>query len=267
MRLRPRYSATAITVAAVTLTVAVCGCTAPKPVTTSSGPGPSPRSAAAADPASVAPATGCQVQRGDVLSSSDMRGYTQFVGFPRMALPLKSRVGYPLWFQRDYLCGELYGFITNAALTGRYRQENNARARELNYRIQKYPYVPLTGSIVARLPHDVFEVYEALYEFSTSRASAAFLQRTSQGSLLARPLTIPGLPSGTVAIQHSMGLQRAVDEQAIFLGIHIGDFAVTVSFQGGRLLAWNDVQPYWHALAAHLPEVGRSANIPEGSGT
>ena len=246
---RARYPVTAVIVIAVTLTALLSACSASAPA---GRPALTPTSSSPAA-AVAARGAGCQVQRGDILSASDMPGYTQFVGYPRMALPVKSRVGFPLWFERDYLCGELYGFITNVALTGPYRQENNARALQLHYPIQKYPYVPLTGSIVAGLPHNVFEVYEAVYQFSTSKAAVAFLQVTSQGSLLPRTLTIHGLPRGTIVVQHSLGMQPNVDESAIFLGIHIGDYAITVSFQGGRSLAWNDVQPYWHALAAILP--------------
>jgi hypothetical protein len=251
MRRRLRYPVTALTVIAVTLAAVLSACSAPGTAARTAGPGQALPSATAASPAGNA--AGCQVRRGDIVSASDMPGYTQFVGYPNMALPVKSRIGFPLWFQRDYLCGELYGFITNVALTGPYRQQNNARARQLHYPIQKYPYVPLTGSIVSGLPHNVLEVYEAVYQFSAAKAATAFLQLTSQGSLLPRTLTIAGLPHGTIVIQHSLGLQPNVDESAIFVGVHIGDYAITVSFQGGRSLDWADVQPYWHALAAVLP--------------
>lgn len=254
MRRRSRFQLAAVIVIAVTLAAGLSACSASAPAARSAGPARAAASAPAANPAGAAAGgAGCQVQRRDILSALELPGYSQFVGYPRMALPVKSRVGFPLWFQHDYLCGELYGFITNVALTGRYRQENNARARQLHYPIQKYPYVPLTGSIVTGLPHRVLEVYEAVYQFSLPTAAAAFLQLTSQGSLLPHPLTIRGLPRGTIVIQHSLGLQPNVDESAIFLGIQRGDYAITVSFQGGRSLAWDDVQPYWHALAAILP--------------
>jgi hypothetical protein len=65
--------------------------------------------------------------------------------------------GHPSSLQLQYVCGEFNGFIANIALTGVYRQENNERARQFGYPLEKWPFTPLNGQIVEQHKHRVLE--------------------------------------------------------------------------------------------------------------
>lgn len=64
--------------------------------------------------------------------------------------------------EKEFECGAFEGYIVRNALHGKYRRENNAFARRMNYPIRKWPYVPLRGEIVQDEPTSVLEIYEGL---------------------------------------------------------------------------------------------------------
>lgn len=214
---------------------------------------------AACGPTSANTATGCRVARNAILTAADLPSYTQFVAVPRMEPPVRPAPGSPLPLQRQYICGSFYGFIADPALRGRYRQEDDTRARRLGYTVGKWPLVPLTGSIVTQLRHQVLEIYEGLYQFTSPRAVAAFLSEQSGPGTRARlvrgfpdkKLPIQPLP-GAIVIAHTLGPQPSVFEHSIFIGVPIGNFALTLSIQGGQELTWRDAYPYWQMVKSHL---------------
>jgi hypothetical protein len=219
---------------------------------------PGPAAPARQHVAASAPAR-CEVRSNDFTVA--LQGFTKFLTLGKTTLPIQSRAGHPLLFQKQYICGEFTGLITNLALSGKYRKENNARARQLGYTLGKWPLVPLTGSIVRQQRHHILEIYEGIYQFTSGWPSAAFLKAegsTETGIVggLAQSLEPRNLPvhpaPGAVVTERSLGPQKASDERAIYVGLRINSFAVTLSFQGGRSLGWNDVISYWNAAKSRL---------------
>lgn len=194
----------------------------------------------------------CRMRRPDFLSPSDLSGFTQFVVFPDEALPVHSEPRHPLPFERDYVCGSFYGFITDIALSGSYRRENNAHARQLGYPIKKFPYVPLTGSIVSQQPHRVLEVYEGIYQFRTVTAASAFF-RLGANEYPSGRLHPGGVPRGSVVSRQVLGQNPRADESQFYVQAQISNFVLTASIQGGRSLSWSDAEPYWQAIARRAP--------------
>jgi hypothetical protein len=184
----------------------------------------------------------CLLRR-NALLGPDVPGFAAFVAFPDVSLPVRSVTTHPLWFQRDYVCGRYYGFVITAALKGRYRQQNNATAKAVHYPIGKWPYVPLTGNIVAQLRHRVLEIYEGVYQFRSVAAARAYLM-VVRGGTPATPVTA-SMPGSFEATSSVLGPDRGTDEHVIRVSGRMGAVDVTASLQGGQSLTWRDVGPYW----------------------
>jgi hypothetical protein len=199
------------------------------------------------------PATSCQLGRAALLGPR-LPGFAAFVGFSQVSLPVRSVTAHPLWFQRDYVCGRYYGFVTTAALRGAYRRQNNATARAAGYPIRKWPYVPLAGGIVTRLRHGVLEIYEGVYQFRSAAAAHAYLRVVRGGPATTRVTgaTIPGSFTATSTV---LGPHPGTDEHVIRVTGQVGTFDVTASLQGGQSLAWPDVRPYWQQTWNRLERI------------
>lgn len=244
----------AVVIAAVILAAAVASCSAGRA-------SPGGRAVTAAS------RTRCAVATSDFITAGRLPGYTQFVTANDRILPVASLPGQPARFAGSYVCGQFRGLITDLALRGTYRQQNNARARRLGYTLGKWPLVPLTGAIVSQQDHRVFEIYEGIYQFSSPSSSAAFLRATSDNGQdnviagLARQMEGHSLAvkpaRGAVVIEHPLGPDRTADELAIYVGLPLGDFVVTLSFQGGDALDWRDVSQYWNTSRSLLATIGK----------
>jgi hypothetical protein len=199
----------------------------------------------------------CRVTRSDLLTPAQVPGFTQFVAAPRSQLPVHGPpFGGAPSFVRDYVCGEFYGFITDRALTGIYRQQNTALFRRYGYQPGKWPYVPLRGQIVADLSHQVLEIYESLYQFTAAAAVRTWLPVTENSSPYPMHRLALTLAPGAVVIALLMGPDPATDEHAIYIAIPDGDYAVELLIQGGRSLTWADVRTYWERLAPRVSALG-----------
>lgn len=198
----------------------------------------------------------CRLIRGDLLTPAQVPGFTQFVAGPQASLPVHYLAGNPPKYVQEFTCGESYGFITNRALTGIYRQQNTSYFEHYGYRPGKWPYVPLRGQIVADLSHQVLEIYETLYQFTTPSAVRAYLPITENSAYPMRRLALPLAP-GAVVIAHQLGPDPATYEHAIYIAIPQGNYAVELEIQGGRSLTWADAEPYWKELAPLVSALGR----------
>ena len=70
------------------------------------------------------------------------------------------------------------------------------------------------------------------------------------------PHSLPVHPApGAVVTERLLGPQKSSDERAIYVGLQIKDFAVTLSFQGGQSLDWPDVISYWDAARSRLTAI------------
>ena len=178
----------------------------------------------------VIPATSCNLRRAALLGP-DVPGFAAFVGFSQVSLPVRSVTAHPLWFQRDYVCGRYYGFVTTAALRGVYRRENNATARAARYPIRKWPYVPLTGEIVARLRHSVRDIRGRVPVPLGRRRPRILL--VVRGGPATTPVTETAIPGSFVATSTVLRPDPA-DEHVIRVTGQIGAFEITASLQGGQ---------------------------------
>lgn len=197
----------------------------------------------------------CRVTRNNLLTSGQLPGFTQFVTGPHAVLPVHYLASSEPQFVREYVCGEFYGFITDRALTGIYRQQNTKYFEHYGYRPGKWPYVPLRGQIVADLSHQVLEIYESLYQFTAATARKAYLRITENSPYSMRRLTLTPAP-GAVVIAHLLGPDPAAAEHAIYIAIPRGDYAIGLEIQGGRSLTWADVEDYWKKLAPRVLALG-----------
>jgi hypothetical protein len=220
-------------------------------------------------PARVTAAAGplrCDGAGRALIPAARLRGFTELVAMPDAALPVHWSGRHPLPFAGRYQCGQFRGFVTGLAMAGRYRRQNDQRARRLGYTLGKWPLVPLTGAIVAQRKHQVLEIYEGAYQFSSASAAAAFLRAESGGGqvpilagealrLQPHPLAVTPAP-GAVVTERLLGPHAAADERAIYVGLRTGGLALTLSFQGGQALSWRDVSPYWQMEKAQLAAIG-----------
>jgi hypothetical protein len=187
----------------------------------------------------------CPVPAQAFLRPADVPRLARFLDYRHVdQLPIHTQPLHPLWFVKKYSCGRYYGFIARAALRGRFRAENNASARSAGYPIQKWPYVPLTGAIVTALPHNVFEVYEAAYRF-TSVAAARAYANVLRHNFRDYALPAGALPAGFSAGTALLGSNRRTSERQIGVVGQLANVAVTVWLQGGEQLSWPDVAGYW----------------------
>jgi hypothetical protein len=201
-----------------------------------------------------------------LIPAARLPGFAELVTMPDAALPVHWSGRHPLPFAGRYLCGQFHGFVTGLAMTGKYRRQDDERARRLGYTLGKWPLVPLTGAIVAQRKHQVLEIYEGAYQFSSASAAAAFLRAQSGGSqvpvlageaLRLQPHSLAVTPApGAVVTERPLGPHAATDERAIYVGLRTGGLALTLSFQGGQALSWRDVSPYWQMEKAQLAAIG-----------
>lgn len=134
--------------------------------------------------------------------------------------------------------------ISALIMYGRYRAQDDALARGLGYVTGKWPLLPYQGSAVSNLPHGIFETYEEIYQFRSSKAAATWLDDLRATP---NPNDIPGLllPPSFIARSEVMGSDNGLDEHEIAIGGQHGNELIFVSFRGGKKLAWNDINKIW----------------------
>jgi hypothetical protein len=162
-----------------------------------------------------------------------------------MQWPGTSLPGHPGSLQLQYVCGEFNGFIASIALTGVYRQENNERARQFGYPLEKWPYTPLNGQIV---------------EQGTGKP----FHSIAPAQVDDRQLTVSPLPGSVVTTEYE-GADIPSDESIITIRAPMDTYAVTLTLQGGTDLDWSDVLPYWIKINSLLkPLEGGRSPVPAG---
>jgi hypothetical protein len=199
-------------------------------------------------------------------AAAQLPGFTEYWTIPHMKFPGRPRPGGPPPpLETDYVCGVVAGFLANISLTGKYRQENNAWARNLGYTIGKWPYTPLSGSIVGQQRHKALEVYVSLFQFTSDRAATAYADPPTRGPvatgglafrLRSRPLHVLSLP-GAVAYTQPLGTNPAQYEVDITVRLPLRDFVLVLGLRGGESFNWTDAAPFWKkAYAMTAPLLG-----------
>jgi hypothetical protein len=260
---RRHWAADVVSLAIVALATAACQSTS-----VAQSPHSKP---VAATRASAAPTTstsaGCGAERRFLPTESDLPGFTQYVEYPNMGWPGTSALGHPNIFQLQYVCGEFNGFITNIALTGVYRQENNEQARKVGDTPGRWPITPLSGQIIQQNLHCVLEIYVTLFQFKSPQVAAQYVATGKPIKVLAglalqyddREIPVEPLPGALVTTEYE-GADIPSDESQITIRAPIGAYVITLDLQGGTDLDWSDVLPYWIKINSLLKPLESGGN-------
>ena len=78
-----------------------------------------------------------------MLTSHDMPEFFQDTRITHSLLPgSHGLVMHPRWDTTQYVCGQIYEFLSDVIMYGKYRAQNNALSRSLGYPIGKVPLLP-----------------------------------------------------------------------------------------------------------------------------
>jgi hypothetical protein len=207
-------------------------------------------------------ARACIVTPQVVLQSAQLPGFVSFVAFPHAQLPgSHGLANHPLWMYTQFQCGIFYGFLAKIILTGKYRQQDDALARSLHYKLGKWPLVPFYGDVISERPHAVLEIYEDIYEFRSAKAASEWLQGRRYVPGGAHNLSVPGLPPGYVVRTGVAGPDDGKHEHEIGVNGQTGSLIIEMGFQGGKLLSWTDVNQLWNSAWARIQRTTQSRNL------
>ncbi len=209
-------------------------------------------------PAAAGHRARCVLSMSTLPAPAAFPGFTEYTTLPDMRFPAQpGRDSPPSPLEREYVCGDVAGFLTNISLTGKYRQQNNARAEGLGYAIGKWPYTPLSGSIVGQQRRRVLEIYVSVFQFTSARAAMSYADPPAGPAMTGglgyrlrpRPLHDLSLP-GAVAFAQPLGTKPAEDEVDITVRLPLKDFVLVLGLRGGESFDWADAAPYWNRIYA-----------------
>lgn len=188
------------------------------------------------------PTRTCTLSEESKLSESDFVGFEQFVDEKWQQPPVKDveGSGSELDYVKDFTGGWIRGFVTEAAVTGSYREDLDQRARAIGYTVGKWPYVPLVGDIVAQLGRPL-EVYESLTEYTSvgaaqSWASALRADRINDGGDV---LTLPDMPQGSITTASVLGPNDGEHERDVEVVVPLRSGVLRLDIQGSPTREWD----------------------------
>lgn len=188
-----------------------------------------------------------------MLTRTEMPGFFQDALIKNSQLPgSHGLAGHPRWDTTQYVCGQIYGFLADTIMYGKYRAQDNALARSLGYPIGKIPLLPYEGPAVTQLPHRVFQADEEVFQFRSAKAAATWLADGRWSPAPRHPLPGLPLPRGFLAIPGVAGPDNGRDQHGIGISGQRGDLVIVVSFNGGKDLAWADVKALWSRAYTRL---------------
>lgn len=175
--------------------------------------------------------TSCFTRADAFLTTRDLGAFTQFHDETDHVAPFKHEAGTNPPLVTEFRVSRMKGFITNLALHGKYRKENDRLARSLGYRIGKWPLVPLQGTIVRDHP-GILEAYETHYVWRSLKGARANLTwvRSSVALTPSSAATVTPFP-----VHLGNDAFGAVTRPVNRAGLHEGTVDVAVRF-GKRVL-------------------------------
>jgi hypothetical protein len=250
---RPR----AVVVAFLGVFAGLCACGSSNALGGTAAPG----STSPAAPSAPAPkrTTSCLDAPGVMINDALLPGFTPYIPVSLTPFPFTGMAPGPVYVV-DFVRGYMHGFLIDAALTGRYRAENDARTRAGNGTVQQWPIVPLSGSIVHEIPGPL-EVYEWLWDFGVPSAAQAWLTDRKQNQIMSQYPQImspAAAPPGFVVYRHVLITYPSDDEHAVTAFGVRGSIGLTLTVQGGDHLSWADARPLVTAAESAL-----SASCPK----
>lgn len=119
----------------------------------------------------------CETGTRAFVSGRDLRGMTRFQDIRFSSSPFGGFVistkGVPVII--EFREERLIGYITDMAIHGRYRSENDHQQRVQGNRVLKWPSVPLKGDIVTLSPRRILEWYEIITSYRGADAAVMHL--------------------------------------------------------------------------------------------
>jgi hypothetical protein len=180
------------------------------------------------------------------MATDQLPGFISMFDASNVPLPgSHGEANHPASDVAQYVCGLSNGFVSQVIMYGKYRAQDNALARKLGYSIGEFPLLPVIGPVVSALPHGVFEAYEEVFQFRSASAAATWLSGARWEPTPPQDLADVSLPVGFVARAGTSGPNDGKHEHGIGISGQIGTDVIVVSFNGGRLLSWSDVQHFW----------------------
>jgi hypothetical protein len=188
-----------------------------------------------------------------MLTPQDMPEFYQLDRITHSQLPGSHGLPFhPRWDTTQYVCGQIYDFLADVIMYGKYRAQDNALARSLGYPIGKVPLLPYEGAAVTQLPHGVFQASEEIFQFRSAKAAAMWLADGRSSPTPWHALAGAPLPRGFLAIPGVSGPDNGRDQHGIGISGTHGDLVIVVSFNGGEDLDWADVKAIWSRAYTHL---------------
>lgn len=123
----------------------------------------------------------CTLDASGFLPASALPGFTQMLDQHLSAAPIKG--GVPGAAQglavTDFSVGRVVGYLSDEAIDGPDRAQEDAYARSLGYPTGRIPLVPLSGPIVRDSP-GLLEVYESVLVYHSDSGAEAFVKWLTQ---------------------------------------------------------------------------------------
>lgn len=137
--------------------------------------------------------------------------------------------------------GRLEGLLASVALASKYKSEQEARARALNYPVGKWPLLPLQGKVVAENP-GALEIYQANWDFRSADDSKAFFsdivrsltQTTDKSEVQLGPINLPGSDQAFGVMFSNPNVES---EQSLDIDFRVSGTVVQVGIRGGQSLS------------------------------
>jgi hypothetical protein len=171
-----------------------------------------------------------------MLDAADLGEFTMFGDGPVETLGLHGIGPHPI--DSAFRGGWSRMWITTMVLSGPYRDENDALARQFGSPIDELPLVPLQGSIVADHPKDPLEVYERVFEFIDAAWASEWLD-IARGSVRPQGPSLIALNDARLGdeaqamVEPGQVIGSTATESMILVEARVGDTVVALTVRGG----------------------------------
>ncbi|MGH7686784.1 MAG: hypothetical protein ACREN2_08210 [Candidatus Dormibacteria bacterium] len=182
----------------------------------------------------------CALETSAFLPASALSGFTQIVDLHLSGAPIKGGApgATPMLAVSDFASGRMIGYLSNEAIDGPDRAQEDALSRSLGHPPGRFPEVPLSGAIVRDSP-GLLEAYEFALVYHSERGAQDFV-RWFSGSLGAAGGTVASAAGAPNISAYFFPAQTTGStppyEQTYDYIERIGRVVIRVAFSGGQQL-------------------------------
>ena len=151
----------------------------------------------------------------------------------------------PTPLDKNFVIGHLQGLLNSVALRAPYKEQEDAYARSLGYKVGKLPYVPLQGQVVSD-NHGLLELYQTHLVFDSPTFASQVVQRVR----VSNSSTVVPVPDSfglngldAVAFESTQSSSAAVQESIVGVDFADGNDVVQLNFRGGEAMSTAFVAP------------------------